>query len=278
MMSDRFMKRAVDISVGSLSPTINWTTLKLEDFSLPPLDQQRRIAEVLWAMDEALQRSIETLRASKDKRQAIVSDFVTCHKSDRAQIGDLVDEVQYGTSSKAIWQEQPGLWPLLRIPNVIGGKIDLTDLVWLVPAKEFEKYRLSTGDVLIVRTNGNPDYVGRTAVFEGTKFDECLFASYLIRLRSRNDKLSPRYLHEMLQSEYVMKEIRKQVKSSAGNYNLNAQGIRGLRIPFPERKDQEQLLKHLSLVDAAVSATSLDAHAVRSVLSAAVNDLLTPLP
>jgi hypothetical protein len=39
MMSDRFMNRAVEISVGSLSPTINWTTLKLEKFSLPPLDQ-----------------------------------------------------------------------------------------------------------------------------------------------------------------------------------------------------------------------------------------------
>ena len=53
MMSDRFMNRAVEISVGSLSPTINWTTLKLEEFALPPLDQQRRIAEILWAVDEA---------------------------------------------------------------------------------------------------------------------------------------------------------------------------------------------------------------------------------
>lgn len=39
MMSDRFMNRAVEISVGSLSPTINWTTLKLETFDLPPLDK-----------------------------------------------------------------------------------------------------------------------------------------------------------------------------------------------------------------------------------------------
>jgi hypothetical protein len=31
MMSDKFMNRAVEISVGSLSPTINWTTLKLSD-------------------------------------------------------------------------------------------------------------------------------------------------------------------------------------------------------------------------------------------------------
>ena len=52
MMSDPFMKRAVKISVGSLSPTINWTTLKLEDFALPPLSQQQRIAEILWAVDE----------------------------------------------------------------------------------------------------------------------------------------------------------------------------------------------------------------------------------
>ena len=51
MMSDRFMNRAVEISVGSLSPTINWTTLKLEEFDLPPLDQQRRIADILWAVD-----------------------------------------------------------------------------------------------------------------------------------------------------------------------------------------------------------------------------------
>ena len=35
MMSDRFMNRAVEISVGSLSPTINWTTLKLEEFDRP---------------------------------------------------------------------------------------------------------------------------------------------------------------------------------------------------------------------------------------------------
>ena len=60
MMSDRFMNRAVEISVGSLSPTINWSTLKLEEFALPPLDQQRRIAEILWAVDEVVRSSCDT--------------------------------------------------------------------------------------------------------------------------------------------------------------------------------------------------------------------------
>jgi len=55
MTSDNFMNRAVEISVGSLSPTINWTTLKNEEFTLPPLDQQRCIAGILWAVDEVQQ-------------------------------------------------------------------------------------------------------------------------------------------------------------------------------------------------------------------------------
>lgn len=48
--SDSFMHRAVDISVGSLSPTINWGTLKHQEFLLPPKDQQAQLAELLWAI------------------------------------------------------------------------------------------------------------------------------------------------------------------------------------------------------------------------------------
>lgn len=55
MQSDLFMQRAIDISVGSLSPTINWKTLRIQEFPLPPKDEQRRIAEILRAVDEAVE-------------------------------------------------------------------------------------------------------------------------------------------------------------------------------------------------------------------------------
>lgn len=54
MQSDLFMNRAVEISVGSLSPTINWKTLAAQEFALPPLEEQRRIAEVLMAVDAVI--------------------------------------------------------------------------------------------------------------------------------------------------------------------------------------------------------------------------------
>lgn len=56
MQSDSFFERAIMISVGGLSPTINWKTLAVQEFALPPKDEQRRIAEVLWAAEHALHK------------------------------------------------------------------------------------------------------------------------------------------------------------------------------------------------------------------------------
>lgn len=53
MQSDAFMERAVEISVGSLSPTINWKTLAEQEFALPPLEEQRRMTRMLSAAVKA---------------------------------------------------------------------------------------------------------------------------------------------------------------------------------------------------------------------------------
>jgi type I restriction enzyme S subunit len=69
--SDVFMNRAVDISVGSLSPTINWGTLKTQEFQLPPKEQQEQLAELLWAMDDVLQEERRLL----DKMEILLSSL-----------------------------------------------------------------------------------------------------------------------------------------------------------------------------------------------------------
>lgn len=47
--SDQFMETAVRISVGGLSPTINWKDLKIQEFELPPIEDQEVLADKLWA-------------------------------------------------------------------------------------------------------------------------------------------------------------------------------------------------------------------------------------
>ncbi len=59
MQSDFFMNRALEISVGSLSPTINWRTLASQEFALPPMEEQRRIAQLLWQTSHNLSAFID---------------------------------------------------------------------------------------------------------------------------------------------------------------------------------------------------------------------------
>jgi len=73
LQSDMFMERAIEISVGSLSPTINWKTLRFQEFPLPPLEEQRRIAEILWASDEAVECYLKASSRITDLKKTIIS-------------------------------------------------------------------------------------------------------------------------------------------------------------------------------------------------------------
>lgn len=66
MSSDLFMERAVQISVGGLSPTINWKDLREQEFSLPPLIEQKALADKLWAAYR-LKGSYKKLLAATDE-------------------------------------------------------------------------------------------------------------------------------------------------------------------------------------------------------------------
>jgi hypothetical protein len=57
MQSDMFMDRAVAISEGSLSPTIKWKTLAIQKFSLPPLERQKEILEVLEKNNQIINKT-----------------------------------------------------------------------------------------------------------------------------------------------------------------------------------------------------------------------------
>ena len=59
MLSESFTKHSVQESKGSTNPYINFPDIAKFEFNLPPLDQQRRISEILWAVDELLLKWID---------------------------------------------------------------------------------------------------------------------------------------------------------------------------------------------------------------------------
>ena len=64
--SDYFLDAAIKISVGSLSPTINWRDLKELEFELPDLEAQRKLAEVLWSINDTMEAYKKLISATDE--------------------------------------------------------------------------------------------------------------------------------------------------------------------------------------------------------------------
>lgn len=165
-----------------------------------------------------------------------------------------VEEFRYGTSAKSASSGKPAL----RIPNVIGGKLNLDELKCVpVDDAEFERLRLCEGDVLFVRTNGNPDFVGRSAIFTrsavldyGYDPSEFIYASYLIRARLNQSLVLPGFLCHYLSSPEGRQAVRERCRTSAGQFNINTAGLGTIPLPLPPLREQTRIASILDKADA----------------------------
>ncbi len=90
--NDRFFDFAVDSSAGSLSPRTKFKHLAEFEFLLPPRDQQAKIAELLWALDEMIERYIVLARDADIAFKAyaqIISDNHKFNTKDYLSIKDV---------------------------------------------------------------------------------------------------------------------------------------------------------------------------------------------
>lgn len=178
-----------------------------------------------------------------------------------ATLGLLLEGIKYGTSKRSDY-DSTGV-PVLRIPNVSGERLDITDLKRAeLDDKEAESLRLREGDLLMIRSNGSVQLVGKTGLVTGEAVG-MTYAGYLMRLRADPEVLVPEYLSIALSSFSVRNQIELPARSTSGVHNINTDEVRGLVIPLPPIPEQgeiisrvEELLRAADLVDARIVACS----------------------
>ena len=169
------------------------------------------------------------------------------------KIKDFLNEIKYG-SSKKLNTEGEGILSL-GIPNIIQGEINLEFKRYSeINDTELDKYLLNDGEILIVRTNANPDYIGRCALFEKIK-EQTIFTSYLIKIRIENEKVLPKFLTYYLQSNISRRQFKMRARTSAGNYNLSIPEIKSIEVVLPPIPEQQKIIFILSNVDKLILTT-----------------------
>lgn len=247
MQSDLFMERALSISVGSLSPTINWKALAAEEFLLPPIQEQARLVAVLSAYrnaDENLAVAAENLSAM---RMAYVSNILDLHGNAAARVSVsslLVDGPTNGRSPAP--SDSVTGFKTVSISAIRNGIFDPEGCIKFVEmtSTEARPFIVQSGDIFAVRGNGNREICGKVGISRET-YPDLIYPDLLIRMRFDPSRLLNDFVVAQWNHPVIHGRLISRAKSSNGIWKVNGQDIRAHALVVPPMDVQQEAVQFL---------------------------------
>lgn len=260
LRSDRFLKQRDEYATGSTQVALTDEGAENIDLVIPPQELQDRIAkklDILLAKVKDAQSRLDKIPTILGRfRQSVLASAFSgeltkaWRKKNKVDVewqeiplGDVLTDLKYGTAKKCLREKMKH--PVLRIPNVVQGCIDLNDLKYTdLDKKEYESLKLGLGDILLIRSNGSVSLVGRTALVTDRE-KGMAYAGYLIRLRVNKDLIIPEFLQYQFQSYAMRLQIELPARSTSGVNNINSEEVKNLQIALPSLDEQKEVVRRL---------------------------------
>ena len=225
------------IAAGASIKNIRKRDLESFPIILPPMDEQRRIVDILnrAARIEALQR-----RAGERLREFVSALFIR-RFGDRHEIGrrfpcfplrEVAAIASGATKGRKIDATDSVEVPYLRVANVQDGFLDLDKIKTITIRRgEEQRYALAPGD-LVMTEGGDQDKLGRAAVWNG-ELPYCAHQNHVFRVRPHADVVVTDYLRDVAGSAYGKAYFLSVAKRTTGIASINKTQLGGLPVPVP---------------------------------------------
>ncbi len=266
-LSERFFQHAVGTSAGSLSPRTNWSSLASFEFDLPPLDQQRRIAEILWAVDETIEKQLALASASISAADAARNNHFA--DEDRFKLlpiretGRWVSGNTPSRSRRGYWNGSfPWVSPKdMKRPLISDSEEHLSE------AGRHESTVVGAGSVLIVIRGMILAHSFPVAITEReVAFNQDMKAVVL------NEAFSASYLfHWFKWAKPTL--LKKMSESSHGTKRLAMDDLFEMKIPTPTRREQDAIVAHIRAFESAEEAVVENTESLRRLRTAFLNQV-----
>jgi len=157
----------------------------------------------------------------------------------RVKLNDISEKIDYGLTEKAK-KEKVGP-KFLRITDIQNNRVDWDTVPFCkCDDKEFEKNKLETGDIVFARTGAT---TGKSFLIDEL-YDDAVYASYLIRLRLKQDEVLPEFVSYFFNSDVYWRQIYAD-SDGATLPSFNATKLKKLEIPLPSLSEQKAIVAKL---------------------------------
>lgn len=287
------MNKAVALASRNIQTTQkNITKGIVEDFNIPvpPLNQQREIAETLGSVRSIKRIARRELALEHEKKSALV-EFLFKHGSrsevqketlvgripqswESSDVGSLIR----GGPQNGVYKPQ-GLYgegtSIIRIDDFDQEGRLLTQTLQRVRVSDTEiaLYALAPGDILINRVN-SLSHLGKAMVVDKLS-DTTIFESNMMRFSVDETRVIGRYLVGYLTTERCKSYIRGRAKRAVAQSSINQGDVRSIRVPLPTWGEQSEIVAVLSACDDKIQRLECEMSIADELFAALSQELIS---
>lgn len=257
--TDGFFEHAVGTSAGSLSPRTNWTQLAAYEFALPPLEEQRRIAEVLTCSWLAIEAASNAGQRANELRAAALDELCGRNEGAVTQLGEICG-MQNGRGFPGTDYQDHGI-RLLRPGNLgANGYFDwnLDKTIHLPQNYQVlaEDYIVFPGDVVINLTAQSLEdgFMGRVCL--ARKGDGCLLNQRIGRFVFASTTVLPEYVFRVLQTSAFQQHAISMCEGTKVKH-MYWRHLDRFMFGLPSLHRQSEIVETVGALDASVEACLL---------------------
>ena len=245
IQNDKFFDYAVSRSAGGLSPRVKWEHLKDYEFDLPPIEEQRILADKLWAAYRLKESYKKLLTATQEmvKSQFIEMYYNTHNKQTLESVCPIMNKgitPKYVESSSVLVINQACIhWDGQRLGNIKYHNEE-------IPVR---KRILESGDVLLNATGNGT--LGRCCVFICPSDNNTYINDgHVIALSTDRAVILPEVLNTYLSLNDTQAEIYRQyVTGSTNQVDIVFSDIKKMKVPVPSMDEQILFVEVLTQAD-----------------------------
>jgi type I restriction enzyme, S subunit len=210
---------------------------------VPPLDEQRRIVDILDDHLSRLDAAARGLHLCEARLGALEQSVLSgAYRSGEVVPLGEVTSIQGGIQKQPKRAPRSNAYPFLRVANVTSRGLNLADVHSVeLFVGELGKLRLRTGDLLVVEGNGSANQIGRAALWDGS-IEDCVHQNHLIRVRALPGLL-PAFLEAVWNSPQNRGRLTDLASSSSGLHTLTVAKLKSLAIPVPDSGRQQDVIQ-----------------------------------